>query len=182
MPLPDRLKPVHPTATLRSLMKDLVRKIVEKIDECKEEEDPEIIELITQWNSHSTRAFEFHEFRDFYSYTDEKSFIKTAFHKPAYVPDLSLTEVLALIDYVCGAEGDDADQNYALNLLEENFPNANVSDLIYWPNEWFQDETMLHVELSSEEIAAYLMKRSGRSWADAPDVQLAYPIPAESVS
>jgi hypothetical protein len=41
-------------------------------------------------------------------------------------------------------------------VLEKNF-DANPSDLIYWPNEWFQDKDMLHVDLTPEEIAGYLM-------------------------
>jgi len=36
---------------------------------------------------------------------------------------------------------------------------------------------MLHVDLSSEEIAGYLMARSGRLLADAPEIGLKYPIP-----
>jgi hypothetical protein len=52
-------------------------------------------------------------------------------------------------------------------VLEKNF-DANPSDLIYWPDEWFQDKDMLHVDLTPEEIAGYLMAKSGRRLSDAP--------------
>jgi hypothetical protein len=77
----------------------------------------------------------------------------------------------------CNAEGEESDVDYALGLQEKNFPNANASDLIYWPNEWFQDEGMLHVELSPEEFVGYLMEKSGRFFTDAPCIQLTHKIP-----
>lgn len=61
-------------------------------------------------------------------------------------------------------------------LLEKNF-HGNPSDLIFWPDEWFQDPDMLDVELSVEEIACYLMVRSGRQLVDAPEIDLKYQIP-----
>lgn len=40
-----------------------------------------------------------------------------------------------------------------------------------------QDPDMLHIGLSPEEIAGYLMARSGRLLADAPELELKYPTP-----
>ncbi|UVW55581.1 hypothetical protein NYO12_21125 [Klebsiella variicola] len=54
------------------------------------------------------------------------------------------------------------------------------SDLIYWPDEWFQDKDMLHVDLTPEEIAGYLMAKSGRRLSDAPQIELKYPIPSNT--
>ncbi|HIC7248739.1 TPA: hypothetical protein ACW2VC_004013, partial [Klebsiella variicola] len=68
-----------------------------------------------------------------------------------------------------------------LGLLEKNF-DANPSDLIYWPNEWFQDEYMLHADLTPEEIAGYLMAKSGRLLNDAPQIELRYPTPPNTAS
>lgn len=91
--------------------------------------------------------------------------------------DLSWDELIQIIQFVCQAEGKESEQSYALGLLEKNF-DANPSDLIYWPNEWFQDKDMLHVDLTSEEIAGYLMAKSGRRLSDAPHIELKYPIPS----
>jgi len=37
---------------------------------------------------------------------------------------------------------------------------------------------MFNVDLTSEEIAGYLMAKSGRRLADAPVIALKYPMPA----
>ena len=91
--------------------------------------------------------------------------------------DLSWDELVQIIQFVCQAEGKESEQSYAPGLLEKNF-DANPSDLIYWPNEWFQDKDMLHVDLTPEEIAGYLMAKSGRRLSDAPQIELKYPIPS----
>lgn len=39
---------------------------------------------------------------------------------------------------------------------------------------------MLHVDLTPEEIAGYLMAKSGRWLSDAPQIELKYPIPSNS--
>lgn len=177
MTIPDRLRPENPDKKQHSFMADLLRTTLEKIYENKDIENNEISDLISLWNGHSARAFEFHEFRDFYAYTDEENFIRSAFHKENYVHDLSFDEAISLISFICNAEGEESDHDYALDLLETNFPNANASGLIYWPNEWFQDEEMLHLELSPEEFVGYLMEKSGRFLIDAPCIQLTHKIP-----
>lgn len=99
-----------------------------------------------------------------------------SFKLEKYYEDFTWQELVQIIDFLSKAEGKESEQNFALTLLEKNF-NSNPSDLIYWPDSWFQDPEMLHVDLSSEEIAGYLMARSGRLLADAPEIGLKYPIP-----
>lgn len=48
------------------------------------------------------------------------------------------------------------------------------SDLIYWPDEYFNIEEV--DDLSSEEIAAYLMEGYNRKLSNAPEVRLKYSI------
>lgn len=52
----------------------------------------------------------------------------------------------------------------------------------YWPNEWFQHEDMLQVDLTPEEIAGYLMAKSGRLLSNAPQIDLRYPLPPGAAS
>lgn len=68
---------------------------------------------------------------------------------------------------------DEAMQNDALELLEINFPNANPSDLIYWLNEWFENEDISD-DLSAEEMVNYLCLRSGRILSDIPVIALRF--------
>ncbi|WP_339069921.1 hypothetical protein WIN67_19735 [Pseudomonas idahonensis] len=177
MAMPERLKPTPATPKIRALMKDLLKQILDRIWDNQERESPEISALIQQWNSHAGRPFEFHEFRDMHSHTSAENFLRTAFHQKRYVDDLSFDEACAVADFICQCEGTESDTDYALGLLETNFPEANASDLIFWPNAWFDDEDLLHIELSSAQIIGYLMAKSSRPLQDAPPITLPYAIP-----
>lgn len=168
MPLPERLKPIRPNRKKMKEMAVLLQSITDCIYNGAAEEDEKLQLLMSEWNRQSLRPFEYHEFRDFHSYTDAKEFTKSALNKEKYVNDLTFEEFLAIISFVCNAEGSEADGNYALFFLKENF-NANPSDLIYYPNEWFNNPELFHVDLSNEEIAGYLKEKSGRHLPDAPN-------------
>lgn len=176
MTMPERLKPTPPTPKIRALMKDLLKQILDRIWDNQGRENPEISALIEQWNSHAGRPFEFHEFLVMHSHTSEANFLRTAFHQQRYVDDLSFAEACALADFICRGEGSESDVDYVLNLLETNFPEANASDLIFWPNEWFGEPDMLHVDMSSAQIIGYLMAKSARQLPDAPPIDLPYPL------
>lgn len=99
-----------------------------------------------------------------------------AFNLEKFYADFTWDELVQTLRWVSDAKSKESEQNFALALLEKNF-DGNPSDLIFWPDEWFQDPDMFHVDLTTEEIAGYLMARSGRYLADAPEIELKYPIP-----
>lgn len=92
-----------------------------------------------------------------------------------FYEDFTWDELVQTINCVCDPRSKESEQNFALSLLKKNF-HGNPSDLIFWPDHWFKNPDMLHVELTSEEIAGYLMARSSRLLADAPEIYLEYPI------
>lgn len=176
MPLPERMKP---TKISSKKIKELARKaeeILSKIDEGANDDDERLMVMIDEWNNQVTCPYAFSDFRDFSSWTNAKEFTRMAFNLEKFYEDFTWEELIQIIKLVCNAEGKESDTDFALRLLEKNF-DGNPSDLIFWPNEWFQDPDMLHVDLSPEEIAGYLMARSGRQLADAPKMALKYPYP-----
>ena len=177
MPLPERLQPAKVDRQKLKQLADMAEEILAQIDNGAKEEDAGLKMLINDWNSQVINPYAFSDFRDFSSWTSAKDFTRMAFNQEKYVADLSWDELIQIIQFVCQAEGKESEQSYALGLLEKNF-DANPSDLIYWPNEWFQDKDMLHVDLTPEEIAGYLMAKSGRRLSDAPHIELKYPIPS----
>ncbi|MBD2801018.1 hypothetical protein ID854_11275 [Xenorhabdus sp. M] len=176
MPIPHRLAPYKPSKEEFVRMEMLLGQIEDKIFDHKNKNVPEIQELINEWNKNASREFEFHEFRDLHYYTDSESFIHSAFYQIKYIDDLSFQEAIALINIFFETHLHEPDVYYAKDLLERNFPNIDISDLIFWPNDWFQDNE-LEAELTTEEILGYAMARSGRYLPDAPDIELKYPIP-----
>ncbi|MCK9814960.1 hypothetical protein M1B35_12690 [Pseudomonas sp. MAFF 302046] len=177
MALPERLQPLKPTPSQWDAMSILLRTLEEQIELNHEQENAAISTLIEQWNSLVGRPFEFDEFRDLHSHTNAEDFIRSTFHHERYVDDLSFEEACALARFVSHSEGDDSDVHYALKLLEINFANAEASDLIFWPDDWFNDPDLLDVELTPQEIVGYLMAKSGRRLADAPPITLRYAMP-----
>ncbi|ELZ5940668.1 hypothetical protein U0L13_002919 [Providencia stuartii] len=177
MPLPQRLAPQKPQKQKIARLKTLLELITHEIQHHQRNEcDITVQKHISQWNKIAVRTFEFHEFRDYPSWISEQDFICSALLQSTYIDDLKFDELVMIIDFICSAEGSEAEQGHALELLDINFPNANASDLIYWPDEWFNNEE-IDDEFSAEEIACYLCLHSGRILANTPEIALRYPLP-----
>ena len=181
MPLPERLKPAKINRQKLKELADAAEEILSQIDNGADEDDEGLKAMIDDWNRQVVNPYEFSDFRDFSSWTDAKNFTQMAFNQEKYIADLTWDELVQIIRFVCSAEGKESEQSYALGLLEKNF-DANPSDLIYWPDEWFQDKDMFHVDLTPEEMAGYLMAKSGRRLSDAPQIDLRYPLPPSAAS
>ena len=181
MPLPERLKPAKISRQKLEMLAEAAKEIRSRIDTGLGEDDEGLKAMIADWNAQVINPQAFSDFRDFSSWTSAKNFTRTAFNQEKYIDDLTWNELIQIINFVCNAEGKESEQSYALGLLEKNF-DANPSDLIYWPDEWFQDKDMFHVDLTPEEMAGYLMARSGRLLSDAPQIDLRYPIPPNTAS
>ena len=158
MAIPERMIPVKVSS----------KKIRELAQKAKD--------MIDDWNSQVVCPCEFSDFRDYSSWTNANEFTRIAFNLEKFYEDFTWEELVQTISCVCDQKSNESEKIFALLLLEKNF-HGNPSDLIFWPDEWFQDPDMLDVELSVEEIACYLMVRSGRQLVDAPEIDLKYQIP-----
>lgn len=179
MPLPERMKPTKVSSKKIAELSKNAKMILSKIDEGANQEDPVLMAMMVEWNNQVACPYAFSDFRDFSSWTSAREFTRMAFNLDKFYPDFTWVELIQIINFICACEGKESEQNFALSLLEYNF-DGNPSDLIFWPDSWFQNAEMLHSDLSAEEIAGYLMARSGRHLADAPDIELRYPIPGNN--
>lgn len=179
MSLPERMKPTKVSSKKINVLADKAAFILSEIDKGAKEDDAALKDMIAEWNREVVRPYVFSDFRDFSSWTSAEQFTKMAFNVEKFYADFTWGELLQTIDFACDASSTESEQDFAISLLEENF-NGNLSDLLFWPNEWFQNPDMLHVSLTTEEIAGYLMARSGRQLPDAPEIELKYPIPVAS--
>lgn len=80
---------------------------------------------------------------------------------PQALDDLTYAELVDMIEAISDPTTDDELSEVYVQTIEHTMPGAYVTDLIFWPNDWFLDEDMLDVDLASAEIAAYLM-----AWTD----------------
>lgn len=176
MPLPERMR--APEVSLKKIS-ELAKKaegILAKIEQGSADDDPALVAMINEWNSQTVSPRHFADFRDFPSSTSAIDFTRTAMNQARLYPDFTWAELIQTVNFICDCEGAESEQDYALSLLECNF-DANASDLIFWPDSWFDNPELADDELSAEEIAGYLLARSGRHLPDAPALTLMYPIP-----
>lgn len=176
MAIPERMIPVKVSSKKIRELAQKAKEILAAIDSGASEEDAFLKDMIDDWNSQVVCPCEFSDFRDYSSWTNANEFTRIAFNLEKFYEDFTWEELVQTISCVCDQKVKRIGKIFALLLLEKNF-HGNPSDLIFWPDEWFQDPDMLDVELSVEEIACYLMVRSGRQLVDAPEIDLKYQIP-----
>lgn len=144
-------------------------------------------ELFAEWHRHAGRECEAHEFRSYWKSTDKDQFVRDALNStPEFDENLTYAEASAVLQSLTTVELEENETHYYLRWLEAQFPNSNMNDLIYWPDEWFGDASLFRdsggafkpeAELTNHQILAYAMEKSGRSLADRPaNVTLPFPL------
>jgi hypothetical protein len=173
MPIPERLRPPPPTAEDMARYTELCRWIEDG------GADDETKEMIDQWNQRASRPYTHDEFRYYHASTSCESFVATMLlGNPRVVSDLTYAELREVLAAVLAVEIREPELGYFIDWLEANLPGSNITNLIYWPNHWFQNESLLHAELSPDQILAYAMRQSGRTVPGAPEnIPMPYPIP-----
>lgn len=184
MPIPERFR-------REPAPDEVVREMGELCDEIEDalERGDDAEPLLERWHRHAGRTCEPHEFASYWKSTDKATFVREALAPVAeFVPNLEYDEARAVLEEVVTARLSEADSTFYLKWLEAQFPGANVSDLIYWPDAWFGDPSLFRdeggafkpdAELSHEQMLAYAMARSSRQLPGAPtDVPMPFPLPA----
>lgn len=183
MPIPDRLKLQPVSKKLLDEMSALCDAIERQLESGETAEA-----LLEQWHSHARRKCDPYEFRTYWKAVAKETFVQDALNpEPSFDKDVVYSETLAVLGAVSTVAVPKAEIGYYLGWLEAQFPGANMSDLIYWPDEWFGDASLFRdkngafkpdAELSRDQILAYAMAKSGRTLPGAPkDVLLPFPAP-----
>lgn len=73
--------------------------------------------------------------------------------------DATETEMLEMLQLVCEAKGTEFQIEYWVECLRVNTGDDRVSDLLFWPDEYFGKPTTK--DLSAEEILAVALGRAG---------------------
>lgn len=143
--------------------------------------DLDVSALLQQWNRRSYRPYEPLEFTTYYGSVSTEEFVRQALlPAPCSVDGLTYSELIAVLQAVLSAELRESEHAYYLNWLEENLPESNISDLIYWPDHWFNDANQLQLELTPEQIVVYAILKSGRIIEGVPnDIDLPLSVPKE---
>lgn len=183
MAIPDRLKIRPADEKVVARMLELLAAIEQELEA---ESDAEF--LLQEWYQHANRVYSLDYFQNFWKSTSEESFVRTALNpQPGCDEELQFAEACAVIDAFTSAELSEHEKNYYLEWLELQFPQSNISDLMFWPDEWFGDASLFRdpggafrpeSDLTAEQMVGYAMARSGRTLPGTPgDLVLPHPLP-----
>ena len=183
MPIPERLR-------LKPVSSDLVEELSELCSAIERELESggTAEELLERWHRHSRRPVEPFEFRTYWKAVDQETFVREALNPPpAFDATAVYSEAIEVLAALQAVEVDESEEAYYLGWLEEQFPGGNMSDLIYWPDRWFEDASLFRhpngafkpeALLSNDQLVAYAMAVSGRHLSGAPDnVPRPFPVP-----
>jgi hypothetical protein len=183
MAIPQRLALPPVNEQLRAEMLSLCTEIERALDS-----GDEATELLARWHAHARRRFEPREFQTYWKAIDIETFVVEALSPtPALDGQTTYAEALAVLESIVEADLSEAETGYYLEWLDAQFPASNMSDLIYWPDEWFGSFDLFRekngafkpeAELSNDQMLGYAMARSGRTLPGAPqDIDLPFPLP-----
>lgn len=174
MPVPARFQPppIDP-AELQEFC-ELCNEIEDRVNRLDDYD-----EMLERWNARAGRTFEPTEFTTYYGSMETEEFVKGALlPRPRFADDLRYEELKAVVE-AFGVAGfsDEAESAWFLDWLEVNLPGSNISDLMFWPNVWFGDDSLFldenrcfrpEAELTVDQILRFAMLKSGRLLPDAP--------------
>ncbi|MDP1825014.1 MAG: hypothetical protein Q8L48_17285 [Archangium sp.] len=137
----------------------------------------DVSELLARWNQRANRKHEPREFLDYSGAIDTEVFVRIALAPPPRpVADLSYAELRSVVESVTKVQLDEAEQDWFLNWLEVQLPGASVSGLLFQPAEWFGVPEAHSFEFTADQLLRAAMTRSGRHFADAPEVVLPFEV------
>lgn len=185
IPIPVRFLQKKPA---ESLVQEMTKLCCET--ELELENGGNATELLVKWHKHASGKYEHNDFLRYWKSISIEEFVFGALNpKPTYCNDLKYEEAVLIMNSIIKAELSENKTSYYIDWFEIQFPNSDISDLIYWPDEWFGDGSLFRdenslfkreIELNAHQILSYAMESSGRYLDGWPiDVELPFSMPAK---
>lgn len=114
---------------------------------------------LAEFNREAMTELEFIDFQGIYGGQAHDVWVRKVLAKPyeRRVADVTRQELVELARRVMEGDGADHDVEFWLSMLEINIPNDRISDLIFWPDEYF-DDVNYSQELSPEQVIEIAFK------------------------
>ncbi|MEJ6820468.1 hypothetical protein [Pseudomonas sp. LF-5] len=105
------------------------------------------------FNRQAMTELEFIDFQGIYGGQDHDTWVRKVLATPfeRRVADVTKRELIELTRRVMECDGAEHEIDFWLSMLAINIPNERVSDLIFWPDEYF-DEADYPQRLSPEQV------------------------------
>lgn len=124
--------------------------------------DPEQTKAeLAAFNREALTDFDFYQFQGIYGGQEHETWVRNVLAGPyvRLVPDVSKDELVEMVRRLMEAEGTEEEMHFWLCMLEVNVPDEQISDLIYWPGEYFGDVDYPK-ELSAEQLVDIALARA----------------------
>jgi hypothetical protein len=116
---------------------------------------------LAAFNAEAGTAFEFADFQGIYGGQDHDTWVRKVLAGPLTIriPDITRAELMELTRRVMEADGAEHEIAFWLDMLALNLGDPRVSDLIYWPGEYFGDGNNAR-ELTPEQVVDTALSRA----------------------
>lgn len=120
-------------------------------------------EQLAAFNQEAGTELEFLDFQGIYGGQDHDTWVRKVLAAPyaQRVVEVTKCELTELARRVMESDGAEHDIDFWLSMLEINIPNERISDLIFWPDEYFKDvnysktlspEQVIEIALNDRDI------------------------------
>ncbi|NUT84251.1 hypothetical protein [Pseudomonas brassicacearum] len=114
---------------------------------------------LAAFNKEAMTEFEFIDFQGIYGGQSHDAWVRKILAKPyeRCLGDVTKQELIELARRVMESDGPDSSIEFWLGMLEINIPNDRVSNLIFWPGEYFNNVSYSE-ELTPEQVIEVALK------------------------
>lgn len=124
--------------------------LAERLDGCRDDFD-NCEEFRREFNYLAGADLQKEDFH-FSGWTDAETFVRRVLTpRPQKISDISYDEMLEIITRICHFEGTEHEIDYWIDFLAIQLSNPHLSDLIYYPQQYFGDATAKS-DMSPKEI------------------------------
>lgn len=118
-------------------------------------------EELAEFNREAGTAFGFVDFQGLYGGQDHDTWVRQVLAEPHHrlLPDITRAELVELTRRVREADREEFETGFYLEMLVLNIPDPQVSDLIFYPGEYFGDD--VDRDLSNEQVVDVAISRAG---------------------
>ncbi|WP_339478465.1 hypothetical protein [Pseudomonas fluorescens] len=151
-----KLRPVLMPPKLDRALVARLTMLAEEID-CGHHEQTQ--SQVAAFNREAMTALEFIDFQGIYGGQSHDTWVRKVLATPyeRRVADVTKQELVELARRVMEGVGADHEVEFWLSMLAINIPNERISDLIFWPDEYF-DEAEYPQRLSPEQVIEIALK------------------------
>ncbi|KQQ53852.1 hypothetical protein ASF84_18790 [Pseudomonas sp. Leaf127] len=100
-------------------------------------------EQLATFNREAMTAYEFIDFQGIYGAQEHITWVRRVLAVPhqRHVADVTRSELIEMARRVMDSDGPEHDIGFWLDMLAINIPDERISDLIFWPDDYFGHET-----------------------------------------